>query len=66
MKKYLLLLIILFSLIGCSSFEGAAPPEKPEWYTIKSPTGKCYEYTNWAFGYRGYTISGQVDERFCK
>ena len=66
MKKYLLLLIILFSLTGCSSFQGAEPPEKPEWYTIKSPTGKCYEYTNWKYSYSGYTISGQVNEKFCK
>ena len=65
MGKYLILLIILFSLMGCS-MQGAAPPEKPAWHTIKSPTGKCYEYTNWQSGYSGYTSSGQVDERFCK
>ena len=65
MKKYLLLLIILFSLTGCSSFQGAEPPEKPEWYTIKSPTGKCYEYTT-PIGYSKNILGGQVDERFCK
>ena len=65
MKKYLIPLIILFSLVGCS-FQGASPSEKLSWYTIKSPTGNCYEYTNWKSGYSGYTISGQVDERYCK
>jgi len=65
MMKKLFLILLMIILAGCS-YEGSAPPEKPNWYFIKSPTGKCYEYTNWKFGYSGYTIGGQIDSSYCK
>ena len=64
MRKWMLLVVVVL-LAGCS-MGGAPPPEKPEWYTIKSPTGKCYEYINWKSVYSGYTIAGQVDPSYCK
>ena len=65
MHKLLLLAGMLLLLSGCS-LQGGEPPEKPEWYTIKSPSGHCYEYHNWKIGYSGFTISGQVDPAYCK
>jgi hypothetical protein len=65
MKKYLLLITVLFMLAGCS-MNGSYPPEKPKWKYIRSTSGKCYEYINWFSGYTGYTIAGQVDPSYCQ